>query len=194
MSAPSPHVQVVIAYDFSPSAELALQRGIDVACRAPQHVLHIVTAIDDRHGLPVLPTSHVDYAYAEKVQELLADHVKRAFAGRPSVSEVQFYVHARIGHPAVEILGLCREVAADLVFIGTHGATGLERIVLGSVSERVAREAKCAVMVVRANTYEPVHLLNVVRYDHDRAPYTPPHRFSYADRQAITRPNDWPIS
>jgi nucleotide-binding universal stress UspA family protein len=194
VSAPSPHVQVVIAYDFSPSAELALQRGVDVACRAPQHVLHIITAIDARHGTPMLPTAHVDYEYAEKVQELLADHVKRAFAGRPSVSEVQFFVHARIGHPAEEILGLCREVAADLVFIGSHGSTGLERIVLGSVSERVAREAKCAVMVVRTNTYEPVQLVNVIRYDHERKPYTPPHRFSYADRQAITRPNDWPIS
>ncbi|MEO7095206.1 MAG: universal stress protein [Polyangiales bacterium] len=194
MSAPSTHVQVVIAYDFSPSAELALQRGIDVACRAPQHVLHIVTAVDGRHGLALLPTKHVDYDYAARVQELLADHVKRAFAERPSVSEVQFFLHARIGHPAEEILGLCREVSADLVLVGSHGTTGLERLVLGSVSERVAREAKCAVMVVRASTYEPVELLNVIRYDHERKPYTPPHRFSYVDRTAITRPNDWPIS
>lgn len=194
MSAPSPHIQVVIAYDFSPSADLALRRGVDVACRSPQHVLHIITAIDARRGIAMLPTAHVDYTYAEQVQVLLADHVKRAFGGRDSVSEVQFYVHARIGHPAEQILELCREVAADLVFIGSHGSTGFERIVLGSVSERVAREAKCTVMVARANTYEPAQLLDVVRYDHERKPYTAPHRFSYADRQAITRPNDWPIS
>jgi nucleotide-binding universal stress UspA family protein len=194
VSATSPHVQVVIAYDFSPSAELALLRAVEVACRAPQHILHVIAAVDARHGLPVIATKHVDYQYAEKIQELLADHVKKAFAGRPSVSEVQFFVHARIGHASEEILRLCREVAADLVFIGSHGTTGFERIVLGSVSERVAREAKCAVMVVRANTYEPVDLINVVRYDHDRKPYTPPHRFSYVDRHAITRPNDWPIS
>ncbi len=194
MSAPSSHIQVVIGYDFSPSAELALQRAVEVACRAPQHVLHVITAIDTRHGLAVMPTKQVDYGYAEKVQDLLADHVKRAFGGRPAVSEVQFFVHARIGHAAEEILGLCREVAADLVFVGSHGTTGFERMVLGSVSERIAREAKCAVMVVRASAYEPVELINVIRYDHERKPYTPPHRFSYADRQAITRPNDWPIS
>lgn len=194
MTTSSPHVQVVIGYDFSPSAELALQRSIDVACRAPQHVLHVIAAIDDRHGLPILPTKHVDYDYAERVQDLLSEHVKRAFAERPSVGEVQFYVHARIGHAAVEILELCREVAAELVFVGSHGTTGLERLVLGSVSERIAREAKCAVMVVRPTTYDKVQLVNVIRYDHDRKPYTPPHRFSYVDRQAITRPNDWPIS
>ena len=82
----------------------------------------------------------------------------------------------------------------DLVFVGSHGLTGLERLILGSVSERIVREAHCPVMVVRPKTYEAVDLMNVIRYDHERKPYTPPHRFSYVDRQAITRPNDWPIS
>jgi nucleotide-binding universal stress UspA family protein len=194
VSAPNPHVQVVIAYDFSLSADHALQRAVEVACRAPQHVLHVVSAIDARHGLAVMPTRHVDWEYAEKVQAMLAERVKIAFAGRPSVSEVQFFVHARIGKPADEILRLCKDVAADLVFIGSHGATGLERLVLGSVSERVVREAKCPVMVVRAKTYEAVELLDVFRYDHERKPHAAPHRYEYADRRAISRPNDWPIS
>lgn len=190
----APLIQVVVAYDFSPSAEEALQRAVEVACRAPQHVLHVLAAIDAKHGLSVLATHKVDYDYAEKIQHLLADHVKQAFAGRTSVSEVQFFVHARIGKPGDEILELAREVAADLVFVGSHGATGLERLVLGSVSERIVREAHCPVMVVRSKSYEPVDLMKVIRYDHDRKSYTPPHRYSYVDRQAITRPNDWPIS
>lgn len=194
MSTQIPHVQVVVAYDFSPSAEQALQRAIDVACRAPQHVLHILAAIDARHGLPILVTQQVNYDYAEEIQRRVTERVKLAFAGRPSVSEVQFFVHARIGRPVDEILRLCKEVGADLVFIGSHGKTGIERLVLGSVSERVVREAECPVMVVRAKTYQPVDLMNVFKYEHDRTSYTPPHRYSYVDRQAITRPNDWPIS
>jgi len=190
----TPNIQVVIGYDFSPSAEQALQRAVEVACRAPQHVLHVIAAIDPRNGLPVIATHKVDYAYAEQIQALVADHVKQAFAGRPSVSEVQFFVHARIGRPADEILDLAREVGADLVFVGSHSLTGLERLVLGSVSARVVREAHCPVMVVRPKTYEAVDLMKVIRYDHERKAYTPPHRFSYVDRQAITRPNDWPIS
>ncbi|MBL0215269.1 MAG: universal stress protein [Myxococcales bacterium] len=190
----APLIQVVVAYDFSPSAEDALQRAVEVACRAPQHVLHVLAAIDARNGLSILATPKVDYDYAEKIQGLLAEHVKEAFAGRPAVSEVQFFVHARIGKPAEEILELAREVSADLVFVGSHGAKGFERLVLGSVSERIVREAHCPVMVVRTKTYQPVDLMKVIRYDHDRKAYTPPHRFSYVDRQAITRPNDWPIS
>lgn len=190
----TPNIQVVIGYDFSPSAEQALQRAVEVACRAPQHVLHVIAAIDPRNGLPVIATHKVDYAYAEQIQALVADHVKQAFAGRPSVSEVQFFVHARIGRPADEILDLAREVGADLVFVGSHSLTGLERLVLGSVSARVVREAHCPVMVVRPKTYEAVDLMKVIRYDHERKAYPPPHRFSYVDRQAITRPNDWPIS
>jgi nucleotide-binding universal stress UspA family protein len=188
------HIQVVIAYDFSPSAEQALLRAVDVACRAPQHALHVVAAIDPRRGLSILPHTKIDWEYAETIQRMLADRVKLAFSDRPSVSEVQFFTHARLGQPAQQILQLCHEVGADLIFIGSHGTSGLERIVLGSVSERVVREAKCPVMVVREKTYESVDLLDVFRYDHERAPHPEPHRYAYADRQAFTRPNDWPIS
>lgn len=186
-------IQVVVAYDFSPSAEQALARAIEVACRAPQHVLHVVTALDARRGLSVLPTHQVDYDYATKIQDMLVEHIKGKLGGRPSQADVEFYVHARIGHPAEEILDLSRQVGADLVFIGSHGIAGLERMLLGSVSERVVREARCPVMVVRAKTYDDVELLKVVPDEHVHKHYTPPHRFSYAGRQGITRPDEWPI-
>ena len=185
-------VQVVVAYDFSPSAEQALARAIDVACRAPQHVLHVVAAVDARRGFPIIPTHNVDYVYAAKIQDMIADHIKETLGGRPSAT-VDFYVHARIGHPAEEILELARQVGADLLFIGSHGITGLERLMLGSVSERVVREAKCPVMVVRAKGYDDVQLMKVVADEHEHKPYTPPHRFSYAGRQGLTRPDEWPI-
>jgi nucleotide-binding universal stress UspA family protein len=190
----STHVQVVVGYDFSPSSELALQRAIDVACRVPQHVLHVVAAIDPHHGLPVIATKHADYTYAGKIQELLVEHVNRVLGGRPSHGAVEFFVHARLGHAADQILSLARDVGADLVFVGSHGLTGVERMLVGSVSERVVREANCPVMVVRAKTYEDVPLLRVVDDVHEHKTYKPPLRFSYADRQSITRPDAWPIS
>lgn len=188
------HVQVIVAYDFSASAEVALQRAIDVACRAPQHVLHVIAAIDPRHGLAVSATQHPDYRYADEIQELVADHVKLVLGGRPSHGAVEFFVHARIGHPAVQILALAEEVGADLIFVGSHGLTGIERVLIGSVSERVVREARCPVMVARAKTYSDVELLKVVDDHSEHKPYKPPLRFSYVDRSSITRPDAWPIS
>lgn len=190
---PAP-VQVVIAYDFSTTAEEAILRGIEIACRAPQHVLHVLVAIDSREGFPVAPTKHVDYAYAERLQKLVTQRMIEGFAGRKTASEVQFFVHARIGKAAEEILDLAHDVGADMIIIGSHGKTGVERFVLGSVSERVVREAHCPVIIARAKTYATVKLANIVRYDHERHTYTPPHRYSYVNEQVLKRPDDWPLA
>jgi nucleotide-binding universal stress UspA family protein len=53
------------------------------------------------------------------------------------------------GDPAGEIVDYAREVATDLIVMGTHGRTGLERLLMGSVAEKVMREAPCSVLVVK---------------------------------------------
>lgn len=185
--------QVVVAYDFSPTAEEALARAVEVACRAPQHVLHVVAAIDGSRGLPAAPTDDVNYAYADKVQTMISERVTAAFAGRASVAEVHFFVHARIGKPAEEILDLAKEVGAELIFIGTHGRTGVSRLMFGSVAEKVVREAGCTVMVVREREYQDVELEPVVASEHAHHRYVRPHRYSYNDRRVNTRPDAWPV-
>jgi nucleotide-binding universal stress UspA family protein len=188
-------VQVIVAYDFSQTSEQALARAVEVAARAPQHVLHIV-AVLDRHAAwsAVEPLDGVTYESADRLQHMIMERARAAFAGRPTAAEVQFFVHVRIGKPAPEILALASEVGADLIFIGSHGKTGVERLVLGSVSERVVREAGCAVMVVRSKSYADIDLIRITRYDHARTPHHQPHCYTYANRQVILRPADWPIS
>jgi nucleotide-binding universal stress UspA family protein len=186
-----PHpVQVVVAFDFSPSAEYALARAVDVAERAPQHVWHVLATLDERAGA----LRGISYKDAEHVQELVRDRVTATFAGREAAAEIQFFVHARIGRPAEEILRLAAEVGADLIFIGSHGKVGLERLLLGSTCERVVREAHCPVMVARAKTYPDVELLDVRPYEHERQHHAAPHRYSYVDNRVLLRPTDWPIS
>jgi nucleotide-binding universal stress UspA family protein len=181
---PNP-IPVVVAYDFSPSSEFALGRAVEVAARAPQHVLHIITVLD--------PHEHATIDTADHVSKTLIAHATAAFAGRPTASEVQFFVHARIGQPTTEILELAREVGADMIFIGSHNKTGLERFLLGSVSEHVVREAGCPVMVVRPKSYQDVKLLPITRYEHERAPHKEPHCYSYKSERVLLRPADWPI-
>lgn len=185
MNEPRQPVQVVVAYDFSPSAEEALMRAVDVAARAPQHVLHIVCALD--HG------RHPTHEDADRVHRDVHERACAAFAGRETASEVQFYIHARIGPAAVQILDVAREVGADLIFVGSHGKTGVERLLLGSVSERVVREALCPVMVARHKHYETVDLMRVMPYPHEHHAFHPPHRYTYVDRRVLTRPSDFPL-
>lgn len=54
------------------------------------------------------------------------------------------------GDPATEILRYASRHAIDLIVVGTHGRTGLTRVLLGSVAERVVRGACCPVLVVPA--------------------------------------------
>jgi nucleotide-binding universal stress UspA family protein len=56
----------------------------------------------------------------------------------------------RVGHPAPEIVAAVTEHGADLVVMATHGRTGISHLVLGSVAEKVVREAPCPVLTVRA--------------------------------------------
>jgi nucleotide-binding universal stress UspA family protein len=70
-------------------------------------------------------------------------------AGAPHAAAVRYFIHAEIGQAADEILRVARSVDAARVFIGSHGKALSERLVLGSVSERVIREARCTVVVAR---------------------------------------------
>ena len=53
------------------------------------------------------------------------------------------------GDPATSIVSYAREPGADLIVMGTHGRTGMERLLMGSVAEKVLRDAPCSVLVVK---------------------------------------------
>ncbi len=60
------------------------------------------------------------------------------------------------GDPATEIVRHARDTNADLIVMGTHGRTGMERLLMGSVAERVMRDAWCSVLVVKLPKGIPV--------------------------------------
>jgi nucleotide-binding universal stress UspA family protein len=53
------------------------------------------------------------------------------------------------GDPAAEVARFAADAGIDVIVIGTHGRTGVDRLVMGSVAERVMREAPCSVLVVK---------------------------------------------
>jgi nucleotide-binding universal stress UspA family protein len=187
---PSP---VVVGYDFSHSADAALRRAVTLAARAPSHVLHVICAVDPKQAIPSIPPYNgVDYMYAARVQEALAAEIQHELDRAEVHERVHFFVHARIGRAASEILALAREVGADLIIIGSTGMTGVERMLLGSTSERVVREARCTVEVARPKTYRDVDLVPISQVQPRRA-YVAPHRYTYEDRRVSLRPAEWPL-
>lgn len=61
----------------------------------------------------------------------------------------------RDGHAATEILRLAKDRACDLIVLGTHGRTGLGRLLMGSVAEEIIRKAPCAVLTVKTPSSAP---------------------------------------
>jgi len=181
--------QVVVAYDFSDTADVALERAVEIACRAPAHVLHFIVAIDSRRGLGLEAHVTVNFEYAEKIQAMLLEKLRVAFEQRKHSEDPIYFVHARIGHPVEEILDLAEEVGADLIVIGSHGRTGLRRLFLGSVSEAVVRHALCPVMVARPKRYEHVDLEKIVTVEHEQG-HRP--RRAYRSRTKMVDPLQWP--
>ena len=53
------------------------------------------------------------------------------------------------GEPAAEIVRYARDAGMDLIVMGTHGRSGVERLLMGSVAEKVLRDAHCSVLVVK---------------------------------------------
>jgi len=187
------HSQVVVGYDFSHSGNAALYRAIALAARAPFHVLHFACIVDRHTPLPGhTHHGHVDYAYTERLQQSLTDVVAQELRAQDIGDRVHFFVHIRIGKPAEELLDLARDVGADLIIVGSNGHSGVERLVLGSVSEKVVREAKCTVEVARPKTYDHVELANIVEVE-PHLSYVPPHRYSYEDHRLEHRPAEWPL-
>jgi nucleotide-binding universal stress UspA family protein len=86
--------------------------------------------------------------------QLLAD--TKAFAEAEGAPGITIDVAVREGNTAGEILEQAASMNADLLVIGTHGRSGVERLVLGSVAEKVLRKATCPVLTVPTHSPDAV--------------------------------------
>ncbi len=68
---------------------------------------------------------------------------------RPVNPDIAVHHVFLVGEPAMEIVRYARDAGIDLIVMGTHGRTGLERLLMGSVAEKVLRDAHCSVLVVK---------------------------------------------
>jgi nucleotide-binding universal stress UspA family protein len=125
------------SYAFRLACSLARDHGARVL------VLHVVTSLGPE-----------EISYGEAVSELQPEgHQRRLWAELRQVRSPDPAVpleHQLVeGEPADEIVRVAQETGCDLVVLGTHGRTGLDRLLMGSVAEQVVRRAPCPVLTVR---------------------------------------------
>ena len=138
--------KILLPLDFSPASMEALDYAVSLAkqFRATIHLMHVHPP-DEAASMP--GAAHLLLQSAEAIErlneELAGIHRKRV---EPFCPE---NCHIRGGHPYQEIIGLAREIAADLIVLSTRGHSGLKHLLLGSTAERVVRGAPCPVLVAR---------------------------------------------
>ena len=66
------------------------------------------------------------------------------------LSKVRY--HVRNGDPFERILDSSEDFATDLIVLATHGRTGIKRLVIGNVAEKVVRHARCPVLTLKPQT------------------------------------------
>jgi nucleotide-binding universal stress UspA family protein len=144
-----PFERILIATDFSPCADAAAAVAAQLAgqLHAVVHVVNVVdtTALYDAYG---------DVAYrTHRIGEIRGEATQRteAFAARHfgGLEQVRIYV-ADGDTTHLEIIRAAQELGCDLIVMGTHGATGLAHLILGSVAEKVLHKSTVPVLAVRS--------------------------------------------
>jgi nucleotide-binding universal stress UspA family protein len=142
---------IVVGVDFSLGSEQALEEAFLLAAPdATLHLVHVAAGTATELVLDLLEgQKRVNFDEAER--HLVGHGRSRAIAaGFPAVG---IHAHVRVGSPAPEITELAGLLGADLVAVGTHGRTGLGRLLMGSVAEAVVEKTSCPVLVVRAKAH-----------------------------------------
>ena len=144
------HIQkILVPVDFSEGSVAALRCAAGLAQRtgASLTLLHVVDSL-------IAPMEDLNYTYVDS-KALRAAVEKRANEKLSQLArkEIDPTAHAsplvRRGTTWEEIIETARRGGADLIVIGSHGYSGLKRVLLGSTAEKVVRHAGCPVLVVR---------------------------------------------
>jgi universal stress protein A len=135
--------RILTALDDSAIAAHAVEIGTELATTLTAKAA-LVYVVDPRRALQQgsgIPAAELLATLRREGQAFLATAAQRT--GLPPA-----WQFLREGKPADEILAAAREWEADLIVIGTHGRSGVSRILLGSTAESVVRDAACPVLVI----------------------------------------------
>jgi nucleotide-binding universal stress UspA family protein len=141
--------RILVPTDFSESATRALRLAVALARESGGHLtlFHCAPAVDVLgHG--TIDNALYYGALMDRLTQELEDLLTRTL--KDEVAEGVPHDHAHvIGFPPDEIVRRAKEGGYDLVVMGTHGRTGLDKVIMGSVTQRVIARSEVPVLVCR---------------------------------------------
>ena len=138
---------ILVPVDFSDASVQALDYAIEFARRVPAQLIVF-------HAAHLGDMTSVDGFGAQRVADLTkiahddATRQMREFVGLVKFRGVKYETVVQTGRPVSEICDFAKEREVDLIITATHGRTGFEHLMIGSVAEQVVRRADRSVLVV----------------------------------------------
>jgi len=138
---------ILCAVDFSEHSPRVADYAKTLAqCTKARLVcVYVAPSLSQYVGFHVPPSSIESFVgeIVSGADKTMADFMQANFAGLDATGKVL------VGYPAEEVLNLAEEEHADLIVMGTHGRKGIDRILFGSVAEKVVKGSRCPVLTVR---------------------------------------------
>jgi len=143
--------KILFPTDFSPASEHALKWATSLArdSGATISIIHVEEP-PMAYGGGEMYVGFDDAATKDELRRVLVQVV-------PTDHNVAHEHKLLVGNPADAIVHEAEAEGADLIVMGTHGRTGLTRLLMGSVAEAVVRRAKCPVLTVKQPAEVPAH-------------------------------------
>lgn len=143
--------RILIAVDDSPYSDQAVKYGVLLAKNLGSKItlVHVdeIPISSPYSADPLLNESPAMIPELMHIQEeaskLLFQKIKEQHGDVVEMSTI-----TKIGRAQDEILSVADDCKADMIILGTHGRTGFDHFISGSVSESVARKAKCPVLII----------------------------------------------
>jgi len=138
---------VLIAFDGSPLSERALTYAIETFPDATLTTMYVINPIDsiidvEAGGLPI----------AEDWYDNAQEHAVKIHTAATDIAaehDIDLTTVTEVGRPARTILEYADDHGIDQIVMGSHGRSGIDRTLLGSVAETVTRRARIPVTIIR---------------------------------------------
>lgn len=150
--------RIVVGIDYSELSALALDASFGMALERDGMIYALAVAALPLNRPAEESEAATDAFRAEAKQTLdsfLNERVARFEQAGMRINRMRLASTVDFGDPASCIVSLASETDADLIVVGTHGRTGLQRMMVGSVAAKVLKNASCSVLVVRPQAHEP---------------------------------------
>jgi nucleotide-binding universal stress UspA family protein len=138
---------ILVALDGSEASQRALVQAVDEAVlwNAGIQVIYVIeTSLFS--SLPLDNTVEIMYSVLEKEGKSVLEKAEKYGTGKG----ITLFTHLKQGHAGSEIISLAEQAGSDLIVVGSHGKSNIDRLLLGSVSSFVVTHSKVSTLVIRA--------------------------------------------